>query len=177
MPCKYWIRNTNSGFTILEITIVIFIIVMGMMGVLSLVNQNIQVEYVNKNMIIASQLSQEGLELVRNKRDINWLKEENWKYSSSTAFDIIQDKNYAIDYTGAINAEPDDISEVGTKLYKDSNGFYTNTSTDNTPTIFSRLITVDTESDASTTISCWVQWKKGTNTYNFTAQTVLYDWR
>lgn len=169
----------HSGFTLLEITVVIFIIVLGMTGVLSLVNQNIQVEYVNKNMIIGSQLAQEGLELVRNKRDVNWLKGEDWEHSASpnSNFDIIQDKTYAIDYTGLINSAPNDISAAGAKLYQDANGFYNNSGA-GTATIFSRLITVGDENPlASTSVTCLVQWRKGTNVYNFTAQTVLYDWR
>jgi prepilin-type N-terminal cleavage/methylation domain-containing protein len=175
---KYEILNTKQGFTILEVIIVIFIITLGMVGVLSLVNQNIQVEYVNKNMIIASQLSQEGLELVRNKRDINWLKEVDWKLSANpgTGSDIIQDGSYAIDYTGVINRTPNNIGDAGTRLYLDVNSFYTNSVTAS-PTIFSRLITVGNVSAASTSVTCLVQWKKGTNTYNFAAQTVLYDWR
>lgn len=176
----YNIRNTKGGFTILEITVVIFIITIGMMGVLSLVNQNIQVEYVNKNMVIGSQLAQEGLELVRNKRDINWRKEVDWEHSAvpNSAADIIQDGTYAIDYTGAINATPNDVSAAGAKLYQDVNGFYTSNSVGTTPTIFSRLITVGDENPlASTSVTCLVQWKRGTNTYNFSAQTVLYNWR
>ncbi len=178
---KLRIKNfklNNSGFTLLEITVVIFIIVLGMMGILSLVNQNVQVEYVNKNMVIGSQLAQEGLELVRNKRDVNWLKEEDWEHSSTTAsaFDIVQDKTYAIDYTGVIDAAPNNINDAGAKLYQDNNGFYVSSATAK-PTGFSRLITVGDESAASTTVTCIVQWKKGTNTYNFSAQTTLYNWR
>lgn len=175
---KNKISNTNSGFTILEIAIVIFIITFGMVGVLSLVNQGVQVEYINKNMIIASQLSQEGLELVRNKRDVNWLKGANWEFSANpnTNSDIIQDGSYAIDYTGAINRIPNNIGDVGTKLYLNSGGFYANSVTASS-TIFSRIITVGNESTASTSVTCLVQWKKGTNVYNFSAQTVLYNWR
>lgn len=173
------IQTSSSGFTILEITVVIFIIVIGMMGVLSLVTQNIQVEYINKNMAIGSQLAQEGLELVRNKRDINWLKEVDWEHSGvpNSNFDIIQDRTYAIDYTGLINATPNNINDAGTKLYQDASGFYNNSGV-GTPTIFSRLITVGDENPlASTTVTCLVQWKRGTNTYNYSTQTVLYNWR
>jgi prepilin-type N-terminal cleavage/methylation domain-containing protein len=175
---NFLIFKAKDGFTLLEITVVVFVIVLGMTGVLSLVNQNIQVEYVNKNMVIASQLAQEGLELVRNKRDINWLNEENWEYSSTigSAFDIIQDGSYAIDYTGAINSAPNSVSDVGAKLYIDTSGFYASAVTD-VPTMFSRLITVGNENAASTTVTCLVQWKRGTNTYNFSAQTLLWDWR
>jgi prepilin-type N-terminal cleavage/methylation domain-containing protein len=170
--------NSKQGFTILEIIVVIFIITLGMVGVLSLVHQNIQVEYVNKNTIIASQLSQEGLELVRNKRDTNWLNGVNWELSANpfTNSDILQDGSYTIDYTGAINRIPDNIDDAGTELYLDANGFYVNSSSASS-TLFSRIITVGNESVASTSVTCLVQWKKGTRVYSFSAQTVLYNWR
>jgi prepilin-type N-terminal cleavage/methylation domain-containing protein len=170
--------NSKQGFTILEIIVVIFIITMGMVGILSLVHQNIQVEYVNKNTIIASQLSQEGLELVRNKRDTNWLNGVNWELSASpfTNSDIIQDGSYTIDYTGTIDRVPDNINDAGTALYLDTNGYYVN-SPSASSTVFSRIITVGNESVASTSVTCLVQWRKGTNVYNFSAQTVLYNWR
>jgi prepilin-type N-terminal cleavage/methylation domain-containing protein len=168
----------KKGFTILEITVVIFIITIGMLGILSLVNQSIQVEYINKNMIVASQLAQEGLELARNKRDVNWLAGENWKNSSTTFsnFDIVQDGTYAVDYGGVINGAVNNINDAGAKLYLNAGGFYTHAATA-TSTPFSRLITVGNESSASTSVTCLVRWQKGSNSYNFSAQTVLYDWR
>jgi type II secretory pathway pseudopilin PulG len=175
---KFKISGDNSGFTILEIVAVIFIIALGLSGVMSLVNQNIQTGYINKNTLIASQLAQEGLELVRNKRDINWLQKGDWKTSSTTnsRLDIIQDGAYAVDYTGAIDAAVNDIADPGAKLYLTAGGFYTHAVTA-VPTSFSRLIAVGDESGASTTVRCDVRWQKGTNAYNYSALTVLYDWR
>ncbi|MDD4902587.1 MAG: hypothetical protein PHE24_05650 [Patescibacteria group bacterium] len=173
----------NSGFTLLEITIVIFIIVIGLIGILSLANQNVQVGTINKNTLIASQLAQEGLEVVRNKRDVNWLQGGTWNTSSTTGshLDIIQaaaNYIYTVDaYTGAIdNTLTSGINDSLAKLYLNAGGFYTHAITATT-TAFSRIITVGNESAASTSVTCLVQWKKGTNTYNFSAQTVLYNWK
>ncbi|HTX86819.1 MAG TPA: hypothetical protein VMC41_01990 [Candidatus Nanoarchaeia archaeon] len=174
----------HSGFTLLEITVCIFIIVMGLMGILSLANQNIQVETINKNTLIASQLAQEGLETVRNKRDINWLQEGDWEKSSSSVpdsrLDILQEPyyNYTIDAsTGAMVPISGGIADPRTQLYLNSSGFYTHNSANASPTGFYRLISVGNESAASTSVTCLVQWKKGSNTYNFSAQTVLYNWK
>jgi hypothetical protein len=130
-------------------------------------------------MVVASQLSQEGLELVRNKRDLNWLEKGDWEFSSTTGsrLDIVQDGTYALDRSGAVNAAPNGINDSGTLLYLDAGGFYSHSVTAS-PTVFSRLITVNPISpSASTTVTCLVQWRRGTNSYNFSAQTVLYDWR
>ncbi len=185
---NYQIVN-NFGFTLLEITVCIFIIVLAMLGILSLANQNIQVQMVNRNMVVASQLAQEGLEAVRNKRDVNWLEKADWEQSATPGAgqnsDILQGTtpgngtpvNYTIDaYTGTISDVGGNIASDAAKLYLNSAGFYTHSLTA-TSTQFSRLIIVGNETTASTSVTCLVQWKKGTNTYNFSAETVLYNWK
>lgn len=176
----------SQGFTIMEIIVVIFIIALSLSGIMSLVVQNMQVEYINKNMLMASQLAQEGLELVRNVRDANWLSGTNWRTGDSpgTDVDITQDNHYSIswDYSGgAIKIyDADEINDSLTRLYMDNSGFYRHYSTppaNATSTAFSRLITVDSVTNSSTTISCIVQWRIRNNTHRYSAQTVLYDWR
>ncbi|MFA5248010.1 MAG: prepilin-type N-terminal cleavage/methylation domain-containing protein [Patescibacteria group bacterium] len=167
----------QQGFTIMEVLAVIFIISFGLLGVMSLVNQNVQVGYINHNNIIASQLCQESLELCRNIRDNNWLAGNNWKTGINSATNIIQDGTYAIDYMGITNVT--NINDPLAKLYIDSNSFYRHLVTPGTAitTAFSRTITVKTETAASTTLECAVQWQTGQNIHHFITQTVLYDWR
>jgi len=172
----------NSGFTILEMTVVIFIIVVGMMGIISLAHQNVQTVSIDKNTLIASQLAQEGLEAVRSKRDTNWLQGANWETSTTTGsrLDILQQANgykYTVDATtGLIGAAPAGIGDSAAKLYMNSSGLYTHQVTA-TSTGFSRLITVGNEGTASTSVTCQIQWKKGINTYNYYAETALYNWK
>lgn len=163
----------------MEVVVSIFIISLGMVGVASLVNQNIQAQYINKNVLVASQLAQEGLELVRNKRDENWLTPGNdWLLGAGagSASDILQDGTYVIDYTGAIDASVNSIADPGARLYLGANNFYTHTS-GATSTPFSRLITVTDNSPASSTIDCLVSWQDRNGTYSYKAETVLYDWK
>ena len=174
----------SSGFTILEMTVVLFIIVVGMMGIISLAHQNVQTVSIDKNTLIASQLAQEGLEVVRNKRDTNWLLTgANWETSTSTPsrLDILQVANgykYTVDATtGLIGAAPTGIGDSAAKLYMNSSGLYTHQVTA-TSTGFSRIITVGHENNlASTSVVCQIQWKKGINTYNYYAETALYNWK
>ena len=159
----------QTGFSILEIVVAIFIIVMGMVGVLSLITQNIQVQYINKNNLIASQLAQEGLELARNKRDKNWLEGNDWIFS-------ITPGNYKMDYTGYIGI----VSGIEETRLQQSNevgreGYYWYGGTVNT--IFYRLITTSQASPASLTVSCLIQWADRGQTYQYVADTVLYNWK
>jgi len=170
----------SSGFTIMEMVVVIFVISFGLLGVISLVTQNVQVGYINKNMIIASQLCQESLEMVRNIRDDNWLGSDDWKTGSTSNpnTDWIQDGVYSLDYTGNIT-NTSDINDPNAKLYIDGNNLYRHLSIPGTATTtaFSRTVEIKTETDASSTVECVVQWKTGSNTHRFTAQTVFYNWR
>jgi len=167
-------NHHNSGFTILEVIGAIFIIVFGLVGVMSLIIQNIQVQYVNKNNLIASQLAQECLELVRNVRDYNWLAGNDWDNGLNPG-------NYTIDYTGSLTSVAD-ISEAKLQLRDDATpGFYWHEATD-PDTIFSRLITITDDSATETPrelleVSCLVQWSGKTGVKQYTAETVLYDWR
>jgi prepilin-type N-terminal cleavage/methylation domain-containing protein len=173
-------KSPNSGFTIMEMIVVIFIISFGLLGVISLVTQNVQVGYINKNMIIASQLCQEELELIRNIRDNNWMGDDDWKTGSTTNpnTDWIKDGVYSVDYTGTIT-NTTGIDDPAAKLYIGANNLYRHLAVPGTATstAFSRTAEIRSETAASTTVECVVQWKTGTNTHRFTAQTVLYNWR
>lgn len=163
----------NSGMSILEIVIVIMIITLGMVGVSSLVIQNIQAQYINKNILIASSLAQEGLELVRNVRDENWLITDNgWDQ------DILGDGTYAIDYRGrsSINESVNLISDSGARLYINGDGFYIHNSIGGEATDFYRMITA-TSQDGYLDIKCTIRWNEGGRNHDYTAETYLYDWR
>jgi len=170
---KAKIIKNNSGISILEVVTAILIITMGMIGVLSLVIQNIEAQYINKNVLIASGLAQEGLELVRNTRDLNWLTPGNtWDQN------IVGDGTYAIDYRGrsSINSAVNSLNDAGARLYVNGNNFYTNASAGNTPTSFYRLITVVNQTDYLD-VKCAIRWKEGGQNHDYTAETYLYNWR
>ncbi len=166
-------KNNNQGFTVLEIGVSLLIISVGMLGVLSLIVQNIRADDVDRNRIIASQLAQEGLELVRNQRDYNWLSEDNW------IRDVAEEDSYTIDYQLDTYSGVDDISDPETLLYLNDDGFYVHDDEDNQPSRFRRIIKVEVvdEEAASTTVSSLVQWEDRGSTYQYVAETDLYNWR
>lgn len=166
----------NNGFSILEITISIFIISMAFIGLMSLTGQNIQAQYTNENSLIASQLAQEGLELVRNIRDSNWISGQPHYYDN-----IYKDSDdtYIVAYTpiGATDFGPDTIDDPGAKLYINSSGNYDHDSS-GVPTPFYRLITVvTTAKNEYLEVECKVKWNERGKNNEYTAKTLLYAWR
>lgn len=160
----------KKGFTILEIVVVIFVFSLGMLALATMVVQNIQVQYVNKNYLIASQLAQEGLELVRNNRDTNWLAATTWSDG------LIGD--YTIAYNDNSNTHTYTDVSNSPVLQIDSSGFYNYTS--GTPSIFKRLIIANADATypiGAVDVGCIVQWNDRGKTYNYKADTVLYNWK
>lgn len=63
--------KTKKGFSIAEVLLSIFLLSVGMIAIISLMANSIKNNANNRNSIIATQLAQEGIELVRNRRDLN----------------------------------------------------------------------------------------------------------
>ncbi len=66
-------RKKSNGQGILEVLIAIYIATVGILSIVNLVLTNIQVEKFNHNMLIATNLAKEGIEIVRGARDTNWI--------------------------------------------------------------------------------------------------------
>lgn len=172
----------------MEIMAVLSVISIGMLGIVSLVIQNIQVQNVNQNYLAASMLAQEGLELVRNIRDENWVQGRDWKLGEGTgsATDIIQDwtvtedGTYAIDYhpTGIDDSganDADNITDARARLFLNASGYFDHDDTGGI-TPFSRLITI-VDNGNNINVDALVQWKERGRTHEYKASTILYDWR
>jgi prepilin-type N-terminal cleavage/methylation domain-containing protein len=68
----------KQGFTLLETLVTIVIISIGVLGSINLINNSFGLATIAKNKLIAADLAQEGFELVRNIRDVNYLKNLDW---------------------------------------------------------------------------------------------------
>lgn len=177
---KYNIFSNSEGVTIVEVLIAVYIIVWGLVGVLSLVVQNLQVGYVNKNTLIASQLAQEGLEVIRNKRDKNWLSGVNSYTNIANAGGAIT--NYSVDMTdvsGTTLVAVGSISNVNASLYICGDGFYKKYSLCTTGKFsgFSRMITTRYISASNLIeVTCLIRWVEKNKPMTYSAKTILYDW-
>ena len=159
-------KHGDSGFTIIEVLVALFVIALTLVGILTLAANNITTQYINKENVIASMISQEGLELVRKKRDENWLSGADWKTG------IVGDGTYSIDYLGNTADIDGGIDDSLTRL-KLNNGFYQHALGENTS--FSRLISVIDNGDYLEVTST-VRFKSQSNSFDYAAATYLYDW-
>ena len=153
----------NKGFTLLEVILAIFVIMVGIAGTLGLIQQGISYTQLSSSRLTANYLAQEGIEIVRNIRDANWLKMSTWS-------DGIPSGDWEADY----KTQNLTRSYAGTPLNIDSNGFYSYFS--GSPTKFKRKITVAKDTDILK-ISVQVEWQERGRDNQVTVQENLYNWR
>jgi type II secretory pathway pseudopilin PulG len=160
----------TKGFSIVEIMAVIFIVTVGMVGMLTLIYQSIKVQRLNKHTLIAYQLAQEGVELLRVIRDDNWFSGLNDPFDA-----ILPTGSYCLAYDD-INLS---ISAEACPLYIDNLGFY-NHNPSGAPTPYSRLITLSPIADyeeVGVLVEIDIFWSEvGGSLFNYKVETNLYNW-
>lgn len=158
------VNRGGQGFTLIELMSVVVIMTIGMLGVMSLIDQIAIKSRLTNSKLVAAYLSQEGIEIVRNIRDSNWLESTAWD-SGLGAGDWEADYNdQALSgYTG----NPLNIDTT--------NGFY-NYSAGN-PSKFSRRITISDSALDSFKVAVEVSWQEFGQTYTIKVLEKLYDWR
>ncbi len=73
------ILKSGAGFTILELMTAIVVISIGILGAYSVVQQMFVYTSVSSHRLTAAYLAQEQVELVRNARDVNWIRGVDWR--------------------------------------------------------------------------------------------------
>ncbi len=169
-------KSKISGFSILEVMIATMIIAMVLVGVISLVLQNIKVQYINRNVLIAAVLAQEGMEIVRNIRDENWLiPGNNWNEDLGEG----SSRRFIVDLRGRTSiTDTANIDASAAKLNIDGSGFYWHGA--GTATVFYRLIDVQPISAAGENyldVKSTVRWKERNQNDDNVVETYIYDWR
>jgi prepilin-type N-terminal cleavage/methylation domain-containing protein len=66
-------KEKTKGFTLLEMLISLVVISVGVLGIFSAISKYSQNTQSEKENLIASYLCQEGIEIVKNRRDTNWI--------------------------------------------------------------------------------------------------------
>jgi prepilin-type N-terminal cleavage/methylation domain-containing protein len=69
-------NKNEQGFTLIELMIALAVFTIGIVAALSLALANYNNSRDNLDKIVASNLAREGIELIRNVRDSNWLRAE-----------------------------------------------------------------------------------------------------
>lgn len=172
---------TQRGFTMLETLAAIFVITVAVTGIFALIAKIIFTTTVSSYKLTAAYLAQEGVEIVRNIRDTNWLRA---RIGSGTLWyegldncspPVGCEADYNDDaLTAAIGPNYGDLSFL--KIF---GGFYTydyGPGQGEKPK-FKRRITIERDiAPERLRITSDIEWEEAGTHYNFTVKEYLYNW-
>ncbi|MCP6718330.1 MAG: prepilin-type N-terminal cleavage/methylation domain-containing protein [Patescibacteria group bacterium] len=167
-------QKKEYGFTLIEVIVAIFILTVGIGGSFMLIQQTLAGVSTVQSRLIAIYLGQEGIEIIRNIRDNNWLEQRE-------SLQIPPQPLWNDGLTGLINCQPSascceadyntdtspsdplvvvagcDFSDLH-YLNFDNSGFYSYSA--GTQTKFKRKIFIEEIDENKMKITVIVQWKE-----------------
>jgi len=179
----------NKGFTLLEVIGAIFILTIGAGSAFILISQTLSAASLVKDHLIASYLVQEGIEIVRNIRDTNWLQARDPSKTSLWDDGLICPDSpcyFQADYTTLTFADTEDFEKCGPEYpgynchsydgtpLKIDGDFYNYTS--GTETKFKREITIEKLDSDNIKVEVNVEWAEKGRTHNAKAIEYLTSW-
>lgn len=180
------------GQSLMETIVAIGVMLIVIIAILGLTVSSIAGQKENEQQVVANNLAREGVELVRNIRDSNWLNESvDWDEGiDGNSHGIIDVKDSFIDYD----------SSLLSRLYIDSEGLYLHDPDDPTGRLspFSRIVTTQSiclpnlleDAVRATRLGCLtgelkvgikvtsrVNWRDSGRPKSVFFESLLYDWK
>jgi len=164
-PETYNEKFKKSGFTIIEVAVSVFVLAVAVIGVYSAFSIVVILTLDNSDRFTAAYLAQEGIEIIRNIRDANWVAGNDWRYGLPD-FENGCEADYI---SGGVTPWPSGGNYL---RVNDENGFYSYNPL-GTETKFKRKIKISTISDPSAPdgimkVSVEVSWDKKATIFNST---------
>jgi len=158
-----------GGFTLVEALVAIAILLTAVVGPISLIGDATHKLYYSRDRLIALSLAQEGIEVVRQKRDSNMLGAVAWDTGITAG-------NYVINATSStpiIPSVPNDITPK--QVYIDTQGFYGQAPGTLTP--FKRIVTTTGGGlTPELKVTSTVTWTTGGQAGTVTVSEYLFKW-
>jgi len=167
-----------SGFTMIELMVTIFVVMVGLIGVFIIAQHPFSYIQPIFSQLTAAYLAQEGVEIVRNLRDENWLDlsepSPNWYEGLGSEAGISYEVSYDGDLIDCGNCEFDDLQPFRVdEFYSYSSGVETK---------FKRKVTITQIDDPSggdidyLEVEVLIEWEEKGKRDSFLAQENLYPW-
>lgn len=158
--------NKQRGFTLVETLVALVLITIAMGPVFILAASAINTASRIEHNLIAANLAQEGIEVIKNIRDTNWL--------NGSAFD----NNLPVGiWRLEWNTTGGSLMAIGLNpVLKKNNGLYNYSS--GTDTVFQRTVTISKPNSGELILTSSVTWaERGSINRNMSVESHLFDWR
>jgi len=173
----------QNGFTLIEMLITIFVVSVGIVGAFIAVQQGIVAIDYSNSRFTAALLAQEGVEILKNIRDTNFL-EYNYVSAATPWSEGLSAGDFEIQYTDLQTMDPllsqlicspgcgpDDLRF----LKKSASGFYSYSAGEDSR--FKRLIHIESPNADQLDATITVYWKKrGGGYHGISLLQHLYNW-
>ena len=151
------LNMNQKGFNLIEVTVSIAIITVGLVTIISLFSNNIKNEIRSRNKLIAVYLANESVEIVRQQRDNNWFKGIGWMTGIPTGDVAVVPQN-ATDTREGWNIVTAASGTDERKVFLTGDDMYLNNAATDTDTGFERYLTItlgDGDNTNAVTVGCF----------------------
>ena len=181
---KILLKQKNSGFTIIETLVAVAILMISIAGPLTIAEKGLTAAIYARDQVTASFLAQDAMEYIKNIRDTNMKKGDDWTQGLQSCINSGSSSNPCkIDTITGINpiTSCDPVNANTCYLYMSNNGIYTTASSNNTLTKFQRsfylekpTVGLDNNGD-EVLVRVTVQWTNGTIANVVTLDSELFN--
>ena len=168
---KIFHREKSGGFALIEVIVAVSLITTGLIAAYTLIVSTISSTTYASHRLTAAYLAQEGIELVRNIRDTNWLQEKDWE---TGLIDLCPSSTWCeIDYNGNLFVGEDHYLNIedGIGPYGYGGG------SENITTPFERKIYLDGVINDILKVRVIVEWQEKGHTNQISVMENLYNWK
>lgn len=165
-------KRYSTGFTLIELIIAIAVLSFGVVMVYGSFYDISTATYSISSRFTATYLAQEGLEIIRNIRDTNFINSQTWSAGlTGSPCNTGCQLDYKLQNASQLAAYNDNVF-----LGLNSDGFYSY-DTGSTPTIFKRKITITPISSDILNVEVLTTWNYKGQVLSFKIEESLYNWR
>lgn len=162
---KFRQNKAEEGFTLIETIVATGVIVTALVSSLALINSSLVLASNFQDRLTASNLAAEGIEVIRNIRDNNWLQNLSWNSGLSTG-------DYNVAYNSLLLTP---FNDTPLRL-NSSNGVY-DYSAGSDQTIFKRRISITSLSGYEMKVVSTLSWQRKSQSYSIAVEDHLFNWR
>ena len=169
-------KKESAGFTLIEVLVASFVIVVGVIASYIVVQQIFAQTFDASTRLTAIYLAKEGAEIVRNIRDTAWIQDLPWNTNGIGANNTYWEGEYL--YTSNLTSCPGSCTFDNLRFLRIRSSmnppFYNYSQGDNTR--FKRRIKIERPTADSIKLTVDVMWQDN-GIKKVTIQSLLYDWK